>query len=304
MIVTGDTLGIGDLARLTGVPVRTIRFYCDEGVLESVRSVGGHRRFGRDTVERLDLVRRLRRLGLGLPAITSVITGRLGLADAVAAERVAVDEELAALAWRRAALRAVEEATPVDRAARLDLLAAAQDGRAAHGALTAFWHRHLTGPVPGETLSMFLDVTAPPPPADPTAAQVVAYAELVAMVADRSPLYRLLEDARGHFHDILDQAALQEGVGAACLEALPLVAAGVPPGRGPALDAFVAAHAAVRGRRDSRVFRSGLLASMAVDRGPRMRRYWSRVRVVTGGTVTLGETHAWLQDSLASSVGA
>lgn len=34
----GPTLGIGDLARPPGVPVRTIRFYCDEGILESRRS--------------------------------------------------------------------------------------------------------------------------------------------------------------------------------------------------------------------------------------------------------------------------
>lgn len=107
MTVTEDTeggaaLGIGDLARLTGVPVRTIRFYCDTGILEPRRSAGGHRRFGPSAVDRLGLVRRLRRLGLGLPAIADVLTGERSVAEAVAAERAALDVELAALAWRRA----------------------------------------------------------------------------------------------------------------------------------------------------------------------------------------------------------
>ncbi|GAA3151556.1 MerR family transcriptional regulator [Nonomuraea salmonea] len=105
-----ETLGIGDLARLTGVPVRTIRFYCDEGVLASVRSTGGHRRFDRAAVERLVLVRRLRGLGLGLNAIASVLEGETSVARAVAAERAALDVQLHELAWRRARLRAVEEA--------------------------------------------------------------------------------------------------------------------------------------------------------------------------------------------------
>ncbi|NEA25565.1 MerR family transcriptional regulator, partial [Actinomadura bangladeshensis] len=71
------------MAALTGVSVRTIRFYCDEGVLEPGRSAGGHRRFDRSAVDRLRLVRRLRALGLGLPAIAAVLTGECALAEAV-----------------------------------------------------------------------------------------------------------------------------------------------------------------------------------------------------------------------------
>lgn len=49
-------------------------------------------------VERLGLVRRLRGLGLSLPAITDVLTSRRSVAEAVAFERAALDVELAALA--------------------------------------------------------------------------------------------------------------------------------------------------------------------------------------------------------------
>ncbi|MFH8369762.1 MerR family transcriptional regulator [Streptomyces sp. NPDC018031] len=93
----GVPLGIGDLARLSGVPVRTVRFYCDEGIVESRRSAGGHRRFDPAAVDRLRLVRRLRGLGVGLPAIRDVLAGRVSLAEAAAAERAALDAELALL---------------------------------------------------------------------------------------------------------------------------------------------------------------------------------------------------------------
>ncbi|NUS93014.1 MAG: MerR family transcriptional regulator, partial [Nocardia sp.] len=37
-----DAVSIGEAARRTGVPVRTIRFYCDEGLLVTGRTTGGH----------------------------------------------------------------------------------------------------------------------------------------------------------------------------------------------------------------------------------------------------------------------
>jgi DNA-binding transcriptional MerR regulator len=90
-------LGIGDLAELTGMPVRTVRFYCDAGILEPQRSAGGHRGFSPSAVDQLGLVRRLRSLGLGLPAIAHVLAGDRSVAEVVAAERNALDAELAAL---------------------------------------------------------------------------------------------------------------------------------------------------------------------------------------------------------------
>ncbi|TQM84697.1 excisionase family DNA binding protein [Saccharothrix saharensis] len=294
--MTGDTvLGIGDLARLTGVPVRTIRFYCDEGVLEPARSAGGHRRFDRAAVDRLRTVRELRALGLGLPVITDVLAGRRSLADAVAAERAALDVALAEIAWRRAALRAVEHAPPAARAARLALLAAAPDGRAVRDSLTSFWSRCYLGPAPADTLEMFLHVSAPPPPADPTPEQVLAYAGMVALTADRSLRHLLSTRDR-----VPDQRALHDGVGRACDAARPLVSAGRPPGPGPALDLFVRSYAEVLGRRDTPAFRRALRARTAVEGDPRLRRYWHLVGTVTGEEVTVGAAHSWLLDALAA----
>ncbi|MEV4569641.1 MerR family transcriptional regulator [Nonomuraea sp. NPDC049419] len=302
MPLADETLGIGDLARLTGVPVRTIRFYCDEGVIASVRSTGGHRRFDRAAVERLVLVRRLRGLGLGLNAIASVLEGETSVARAVAAERAALDVQLRELAWRRARLRAVEEAGAAERAGRLALLAAVEDAQAARERLVAFWRLQMVLPVSDELFGSFLSMAAPPPPPDPTPPQVVAYAELVALTGDRSLTRGLRAKAKENARAITDENELMRGVGAAVALAEPLVAAGEPPAPGPELDRFVTAHAAVRRRSDTPGFRRELLDIVAGDHDPRVRRYWRLVGEVAGERAPIGTTLTWLGDALARSL--
>jgi hypothetical protein len=72
----GGLYPIGDLARRTGLAVRTIRFYSDCGIVAPAgRSPAGYRLYGVDAVARLDLVRTLRDLGVDLP--TMLGRGRL-----------------------------------------------------------------------------------------------------------------------------------------------------------------------------------------------------------------------------------
>ncbi|MEV4674401.1 MULTISPECIES: MerR family transcriptional regulator [Actinomadura] len=296
------TLGIGDLAALTGVSVRTIRFYCDEGLLEPERSAGGHRRFDAAAVDRLRFVRRLRALGLGLPAVTSVLAGDRSLEEAVTAERRAVDTELAALAWRRASLRAVEQAAPADRAARLDLLAAVHDGPAARDVLLEFWRRRILVPLPDAAVREFLERSVPEPPADPTPRQVVAYAGMVAVASDRPLLRELRALGRVNADRVRDEPTLITGLGEAAALAAPLVAAGAEPCPGPALDLFVAAHAAGRDERDTRRFRRDLLPAVAMEQDPRLRRYWTLFSEVTGEPATAGTINTWLVDALERDI--
>ncbi|MFI6345661.1 MerR family transcriptional regulator [Streptomyces sp. NPDC050560] len=298
-----DTLSIGELSHRTGVPVRTVRYYCDEGLVEAVRSTGGHRRFGTDAVERLTLLRRLRTLGLGLAAIRTVLAGKCSLADAAAAERARVDVELAALAWRRASLGAVELAAPEERAARLELLAAAAEGGAARRTLETFWRRLALPALPEDGAAMVVAATVPEPPGDPTPEQVVAYAALVAVVGDPrlrqelGPRLRASAETAAYQH-----ALLTGGFTEACEDALARIRAGERPGPGPRADAFAAVHAAARGTSDTPAFRRALLRTARADLHPAMRRYWSLVGDLTGEDVTVGEAHSWLLDSLARSV--
>ncbi|WP_326837834.1 MerR family transcriptional regulator [Amycolatopsis rhabdoformis] len=300
---TGVTLGIGDLARRTGVSVRTIRFYCDEGVLEPARSAGGHRRFDAGAVERLTLVRRMRALGLGLGLITDVLAGRRTLADAVAAERAALDREVATLAWRRSVLRAVEDAQPGERPARLELLAAVEDGYAAHEVLTRLWRPMTTGPVPADSARMFLALSAPPPPEVPTPAQVVAYASLVLLASDRAFVGALRESTLVNHDRITDLAALHAEVAEACALAFADVTSGTRAAPGPALDRFVAAHASALRTSDTPAFRRALNHRTAPDRTPKVRRYWALAGEITGEAAPMGVTHTWLLDALNTAAG-
>ncbi|TDP88899.1 MerR family transcriptional regulator [Labedaea rhizosphaerae] len=297
-MVTGDTLGIGDLARRTGVPVRTIRFYCDEGLLEPARSVGGHRRFDPAEVDRLTLLRRLRGLGLGLPLIADVLDGARSLDDAVAAQRAALDREVATLAWRRSLLHAVERSPD-----RLEVLAAVQDGFAAHDVLVDLWQPMTAAPIPSDTARMFLDISAPPPPELPTPAQVVAYAELVLLATDATFTARLRESTLVNHDRIADLGSLHTAVAEACELAAPLIAAGTRPTPGPALDRFVAAHATALAAHDSPQFRRALNKRTAFDRHPRMRRYWHLAGELTAKPVAPGIAHTWLLDALDGSIG-
>jgi DNA-binding transcriptional MerR regulator len=55
----GGTFNIGDLARLTGTKVETIRYYESIGLLPAVaRTPGNYRRYGRPHLERLSFIRR------------------------------------------------------------------------------------------------------------------------------------------------------------------------------------------------------------------------------------------------------
>jgi DNA-binding transcriptional MerR regulator len=64
---------IDDLARETGVPVDTIRFYQREGLLPSGERAGRTRRYGPEHVERLERIRALQERRFSLAAIRALL---------------------------------------------------------------------------------------------------------------------------------------------------------------------------------------------------------------------------------------
>ncbi|MFI9504871.1 MerR family transcriptional regulator [Nocardia sp. NPDC052566] len=298
-----DLLSIGDLSRLTGVPVRTLRFYCDDGILESRRSGGGHRMFDPVTaVDRVVLLRRLRALGLSLAAITEVLTGARSIGEVVAAERAALDTELGVLAWRRASLRAVEDAPHPERAARLELLAAVQDRHRAHDGLVAFWRRLLT-PIPPAMFDGFVAMNIPDLPADPAPRQLVAFAELVTRAADPALSVVMSRQLwRANRSEIHDRPGLVTGVAEACMSVDSDGLIDTEPRPGAELDHFMAAHADARRVCDTPRFRRQLLAA-AADGDERIHRYWQLTSEITE-TSNAGAALDWLYQALTRSVAA
>ncbi|UJF33493.1 MerR family transcriptional regulator [Paenibacillus hexagrammi] len=67
---------VGDLARLTGLTIRTLRFYDQIGLFSpSAHSDSGHRLYNEADLSRLQQILSLKELGLSLEEIKSVVSG-------------------------------------------------------------------------------------------------------------------------------------------------------------------------------------------------------------------------------------
>lgn len=70
-------LRIGQVAQATGLPVKTVRFYCDEGLICTVaRSPGGYRLFDPAVVGELGLIRALRTMDVPLSELKRILDVR------------------------------------------------------------------------------------------------------------------------------------------------------------------------------------------------------------------------------------
>jgi DNA-binding transcriptional MerR regulator len=104
----GSLLSIGELARRTGLPVRTIRFWSDAGVLPpAARTEGGRRLYNAACAAQVELVATLRELGLGLADVRRVLAGQASIAEVAAVHRHALDAQIRVLQLHRAALAIV-----------------------------------------------------------------------------------------------------------------------------------------------------------------------------------------------------
>ena len=76
-MVAAGLLKIGDVAARSGLTVKTIRFYCDEGLIHPAsRSDGGFRLFSPDVFEELTFIRTLRALEIPLPDVLKILESR------------------------------------------------------------------------------------------------------------------------------------------------------------------------------------------------------------------------------------
>ncbi len=89
---------VGQLARLTGLTVRTLHHYDQLGLLcPSARTPSGHRLYDGSDVERLYRIVALRELGLPLEVIGELLAGQPDLTGLLADHLAHVDRQLAAI---------------------------------------------------------------------------------------------------------------------------------------------------------------------------------------------------------------
>ena len=65
------------MAGRSGLTVKTIRFYCDEGVIQPIsRSEGSYRLFGEEVFAELTLIRTLKAMDIPLQDVTRILESR------------------------------------------------------------------------------------------------------------------------------------------------------------------------------------------------------------------------------------
>lgn len=107
---------IGELARRSGVSVKTIRFYSDRGIVPPVgRTEAGYRLYDEASLARLELVRTLRALDVDLATTRRVLARELTLAEVAATHAAALAAQIRVLRLRRLVLETVAQDTPTRR---------------------------------------------------------------------------------------------------------------------------------------------------------------------------------------------
>ncbi|WP_151476123.1 MerR family transcriptional regulator [Streptomyces albicerus] len=286
----GDTLySIGELARRTGLTVKTIRFYSDRGIVAPTdRSPAGYRLYNIDAVARLDLVRTLRELGLDLPTIRKVVDRELSLPEVAAAHAEALAVQIGVLRLRRAVLTAVAErgSTPEETELMHRLAQLSEDERrrligdfldAVFGGL---------GDAPG-FMGVMRSMT-PELPDNPEAEQVQAWVELAELSLTpefRAAVRRMAEDQAAEQAQS-DMKGPRRDIAVAVRDHVaPALTAGIDPASpqaDPIVSAFTAHYAHLLGRPDNVELRRRLSARLENVNDPRRARYLQLLAVVNG----------------------
>ncbi|MER6393777.1 MerR family transcriptional regulator [Streptomyces sp. NPDC001523] len=179
-----DLLTIGRLAHRTGLPVRTLRFWSDEGAVPpAARSAGGYRLYDAASVARVELVRTLRELGLGLDDVCRVLSGGITVAEVADAHVAALDARIRSLKVSRAVLSTVakrgstaEETALMNRLARLSAAERKQ--------IIDEFKEEVFGGLDDPGLRDRIGAYSIELPDDPTPEQVDAWIELAELVRD------------------------------------------------------------------------------------------------------------------------
>lgn len=276
------TFTIGQLARRTGVPVRTIRFWSDAGVLpETERSAAGYRRYDADAVARLDLVRTLRDLGLGLDDVRAVLARHRGVDEVAAAHVRAIDDQIRVLRVQRAVctLLARGDRTERETAIMNDLarLSAAQRQQLIDEFVDATFAG--TDPdMPGAGIAGAMRAMPAELPDEPTTEQVEAWVELAELVGDESFRARVREMALAGSAGADEPGAAQPDPGAVAEHAGAALAGGVEPGTAEA-EQVLARIGVTDLDRQARVALADRIATFS-DR--RVERYWTLLGRLNG----------------------
>lgn len=311
MTFVGRTFTIGELARRTGLPVKTIRFYSDEGLLPPTdRTRSGYRLYDVRSLAQLELIKTLRELGLGLAEVSRILSEQATVPQLAARHIEALDEQIRRLRLRRAVLRAVvKRESELEEVKLMNKLASMSDEERAR-LLDEFWDEMVAGLQVDTEFYARMRSAKPTLPEDPTPEQVEAWIEFAELIRD--PDFRRVVRSMSERH----AAALQAGEKIAPLSreqwaslssrAKEYLDAGVSPdsAEGLALADEIAQNAAEPNQdpNDPR-FRLELADRTAESGDPRAERYWQLLGIMNGWPPipTMCPAVTWLVSALRAS---
>ena len=280
MIDDAEYFTIGQLARRGAVPARTIRFWSDTGVVPPAgRTAGGYRLYDAESAGRLDLVRSLRELGLGLGVIKDVLDRTVTVAQVAELRIAMLDAEIRTLRLRRAVLRTVasrgatmKETQLMHKLSRLSALERQQ-------LIDEFVDRAFAGTDPGEAATGIARSMRQLPAelaGDPDQEQVDAWIELAELVGDEAFQQRARQMA------LAGREAGQPGPGPGYASVMELagnaLSEGITPGSAEGkgvLDRIVGADTAPAQR-------ASMLEQLEIFTDARVERYWQLIGIING----------------------
>lgn len=304
---------IGELAELSGLPVKTIRHYSDIGVLPPAKRTGsGYRMYSdRDRV-RLEIVRTLRSVGFDLATIGELLTGEGSVAEAVRLQRQAIDLQLRALQRQRAVLQHVEAA---DEDVSLETLERLQSlARLTAMERDAFVASHLDRamadvPVDPEWKAWLWRSALADLPDELDEGRLQAWLDLAELVSDEDFLRALQRQARWFWESVVegfDIGAWQPRFMALMGEVIGAVRAGEGPRDRPDLvERYLALNAEALGGEPDRDLAARILAHADDTHDPRGQRFWDLVAILQGREPSreMSDAFWWLMDGLRQRVG-
>lgn len=316
MVDVNDTARytIGELARRTGLSVKTIRFYSDTGVVPATdRTASGYRLYDVTAVSRLELVRTLRELGAGLDEVKQVLARETTLAQLASAHLGLLEEQMRVLRIRRAVLRAVVKLDRTTEEAKIMQELAKMPDEERNRLIDEFWDEvsadaEELNVTPGFT--EWMRSAKPNLPDDPSTEQLEAWIELAELVQDQDfrravrALYQEHSDRRDAGEPMVEQEQAPKWW-AITDEAKAAVESGAAPdsAEGRALaDRLIALATGDWGKPDTPEFRREMADSYE-GHDPRMSRYWELLAIINDWPrhPVTDEATRWLAAALRAS---
>ncbi|WP_326838096.1 MerR family transcriptional regulator [Amycolatopsis rhabdoformis] len=287
---------IGELSRRTGLPVKTIRFYSDEGLLPPTeRTDAGYRLYDAHALARLELVRTLRELGLGLADVARVLERESSVRDLAVRHVEALDEQIRRLRLRRAVLRAVAKRdSELEEVKLMNRLAQMSDEERKR-LVDEFWAEMSEGLDVDPEFYERMRSAKPDLPDDPSPEQLEAWLEFAELIQD--PDFRRLIRGMSERHSADREADRDAGASTEVMQAQrdhwfawsASARTALDAGAGPdsaqgreLADAIATASAGAGDDPADPAFRRALADKFASGGDPRAERYWQLLAVING----------------------